>query len=342
MTLRKAGNKVKAVVVGSGSWGTGLAQVLCDNNEDVMIYGNCESEIRDINENHQNAKYFAGVALNPALKATTDIQVVKDADVIVLSIPTIAVESVCKEIDALLDHKVVVVNTSKGFHPETFDRMSDVIRRNISAEHLSSVVSLIGPSHAEEVVIRMLTTICAVSLKEADAQKIQKLFSNDYLRIYTGTDEIGSEIGVAVKNAIALASGVLYGLGYGDNTRAALITRGLMEMTRYGVALGGKKETFMGLTGIGDLIVTCTSKHSRNFQAGYDIGKHNSAKYFWDNNTKTVESVRTAKAVHENAKRLGIDMPIVNEIYQVLFEDKNPEDSARDLMLRDLKSEINF
>ena len=259
-----------------------------------------------------------------------------------LSIPTIAVESVCKEIDALLDHKVVVVNTSKGFHPETFDRMSDVIRRNISAEHLSSVVSLIGPSHAEEVVIRMLTTICAVSQKEADAQKIQKLFSNDYLRIYTGTDEIGSEIGVAVKNAIALASGVLYGLGYGDNTRAALITRGLMEMTRYGVALGGKKETFMGLTGIGDLIVTCTSKHSRNFQAGYDIGKHNSAKYFWDNNTKTVEGVRTAKAVHENAKRLGIDMPIVNEIYQVLFEDKNPEDSARDLMLRDLKSEINF
>ena len=220
--------------------------------------------------------------------------------------------------------------------------MSDVIRRNISAEHLSSVVSLIGPSHAEEVVIRMLTTICAVSQKEADAQKIQKLFSNDYLRIYTGTDEIGSEIGVAVKNAIALASGVLYGLGYGDNTRAALITRGLMEMTRYGVALGGKKETFMGLTGIGDLIVTCTSKHSRNFQAGYDIGKHNSAKYFWDNNTKTVEGVRTAKAVHENAKRLGIDMPIVNEIYQVLFEDKNPEDSARDLMLRDLKSEINF
>ena len=115
-----------------------------------------------------------------------------------------------------------------------------------------------------------------------------------------------------------------------------------MEMTRYGVALGGKKETFMGLTGIGDLIVTCTSKHSRNFQAGYDIGKHNSAKYFWDNNTKTVEGVRTAKAVHENAKRLGIDMPLVNEIYQVLFEDKNPEDSARDLMLRDLKSEINF
>lgn len=333
---------MKTVVIGSGSWGTGLAQVLCDNKEDVIIYGNCESEILDIQNNHKNSKYFEDVELNPNLCATTDINVVKDADVIVLSVPTIAIESVCKEVDALLDHKVIVVNTSKGFHPETFERMSEVIRKNISPEHLSSVVSLIGPSHAEEVVIRMLTTICAVSLNEEDAQKIQKLFSNDYLRIYTGTDEIGSEIGVAVKNAIALASGVLYGLGYGDNTRAALITRGLMEMTRYGVALGGKQETFMGLTGIGDLIVTCTSKHSRNFQAGYEIGKHNSAKYFWENNTKTVEGVRTAKAVYENAKRLGIDMPIVNEIYRVMFEDKNPEDSAKDLMLRDLKAEIRF
>lgn len=333
---------MKTVVIGSGSWGTGLAQVLCDNKEDVIIYGNCESEILDIQNNHKNSKYFEDVELNPNLCATTDINVVKDADVIVLSVPTIAIESVCKEVDALLDHKVIVVNTSKGFHPETFERMSEVIRKNISPEHLSSVVSLIGPSHAEEVVIRMLTTICAVSLNEEDAQKIQKLFSNDYLRIYTGKDEIGSEIGVAVKNAIALASGVLYGLGYGDNTRAALITRGLMEMTRYGVALGGKQETFMGLTGIGDLIVTCTSKHSRNFQAGYEIGKHNSAKYFWENNTKTVEGVRTAKAVYENAKRLGIDMPIVNEIYRVMFEDKNPEDSAKDLMLRDLKAEIRF
>ncbi|MEJ8737288.1 NAD(P)H-dependent glycerol-3-phosphate dehydrogenase [Erysipelotrichaceae bacterium HCN-30851] len=333
---------MKIVVIGSGSWGTGLAQVLCDNKEDVIIYGNCESEILDIQNNHKNSKYFEDVELNLNLCATTDINVVKDADVIVLSVPTIAIESVCKEVDALLDHKVIVVNTSKGFHPETFERMSEVIRKNISPDHLSSVVSLIGPSHAEEVVIRMLTTICAVSLNEEDAQKIQKLFSNDYLRIYTGTDEIGSEVGVAVKNAIALASGVLYGLGYGDNTRAALITRGLMEMTRYGVALGGRQETFMGLTGIGDLIVTCTSKHSRNFQAGYEIGKHNSAKYFWENNTKTVEGVRTAKAVYENAKRLGIDMPIVNEIYRVMFEDKNPEDSAKDLMLRDLKAEIRF
>lgn len=333
---------MKAVVIGSGSWGTGLAQVLCDNKVDVTIYGNCESEINDINENHRNSKYFGGIQIHPDLKATTDINVVKGSDIVVLSVPTIAIESVCKQIDEILDKKTIIVNTSKGFHPETFERMSCVIRENISEEHLSSVVSLIGPSHAEEVVIRMLTTICAVSLNEEDAKTVQETFSNEYLRIYTGTDEIGSEVGVAVKNAIALASGILSGLGYGDNTRAALMTRGLMEMTRYGVAMGGKKETFMGMTGIGDLIVTCTSQHSRNFQAGYEIGKAGTAKIFWETNTKTVEGVRTAKAVHEKARELGIDMPIVNEIYAVLFENKNARESAKQLMTRDLKSEMVF
>lgn len=333
---------MNVVVIGSGSWGTGLAQVLCDNKVAVIMYGNNESEIQDINENHKNSKYFESVALHPDLRATTDINVVKDADMIVLSVPTIAIESVCKQIDPLLHKKTIIVNASKGFHPESFERMSCVIREHIQDAHLSSVVSLIGPSHAEEVVIRMLTTICAISLNDTDATIVQETFSNEYLRVYTGNDEIGSEVGVAVKNAIAVASGVLAGLGYGDNTRAALITRGLMEMTRYGIAMGGRQETFMGLTGIGDLIVTCTSKHSRNFQAGYEIGQHDSAKYFWDNNTKTVEGVRTAKAVHETAQAMGIDMPIVHEIYKVLFEDEQPSISAKNLMLRDLKTEINL
>ena len=330
---------MKVVVIGSGSWGSGLAQVLCDNGQDVIIYGNCESEINDINENHKNSKYFEDVQLNPNLKATMDISVVKDCDIVVLSVPTIAIESVCKQVDAIVDRKVIVVNTSKGFHPETFERMSEVIRANISKEHLSSVVSLIGPSHAEEVVLRLLTTICAVSLNEEDAKKVQDVFSNDYLRIYTASDEVGSEIGVAVKNAIALASGILSGLGYGDNTRAALMTRGIAEMARLGIAMGGKIETYLGLTGIGDLIVTCTSKHSRNFQAGYEIGKANSAKVFWEHNQKTVEGVRTAKAVYELSNKLGVDMPIVSEIYKVLFEEKDPSISAKELMTRELKSE---
>ncbi len=218
--------------------------------------------------------------------------------------------------------------------------MSNVIRDCIPSDKLSSVVSLIGPSHAEEVVLRMLTTICAVSLNEADAMTIQHLFSNNYFRVYRGNDELGSELGVAVKNAIALASGVLAGLGYGDNTKAALITRGLAEMIRFGTAMGGRQETFMGLTGIGDLVVTCTSVHSRNFQAGYQIGKADDAQVFWQNNTKTVEGVRTAKVLYELKEQHQIDMPIVDEIYKVLYEGKRPSVSARDLMLRELKAEL--
>ena len=215
---------MKTVIVGSGSWGTALAQVLQDNHQDVILYGIESSEIEDINNNHKNSKYFKDVLLNPELKATLDLTVVQDADIVLLAVPTIAIESICQQIDPLLSKKVIVVNVSKGFHPETNERMSEVIRRSISPEHLSSVVSLIGPSHAEEVVIRLLTTIDAVSLKEEDSQTIQELFSNQYLRIYTGDDEVGSELGVAIKNVMAIASGILSGLGYQDNTRGALIS----------------------------------------------------------------------------------------------------------------------
>lgn len=331
---------MKTVVIGSGSWGTALAQVLVDNHHEVELYGKNAQEIQEINTLHKNTRFFPQTELNPLLHGTTDLQVVCDADVVILSVPTIAIESVCRQISPLLEKKTIIVNTSKGFHPESNERMSNVIRRFISEDKLSSVVSLIGPSHAEEVVERMLTTICAVSLNQEDAKIIQTLFSNAYMRVYRGDDEVGSEIGVAIKNAIAVASGVLSGVGYGDNTKAALITRGLAEMIRYGVALGGRQETFMGLTGIGDLIVTCTSPHSRNFSAGYEIGTHNSAMYFWENNTKTVEGVRTAKVIYEVSREKGIDMPIIEEIYKVLYEDKKPADSARDLMLRDLKHEM--
>ena len=329
---------MKTVVIGSGSWGTALAQVLADNKEEVIIYGIEKSEIDDINLNHENSKYFEGVELNPNLKATDDITVVKDADIVLLAVPTFAIEGICLQIDPYLKNNIIVVNVSKGFHPETSERMSEVIRRCISKEHLSSVVSLIGPSHAEEVVIRLLTTIDAVSLKEEDAQVIQRTFSNNYLRIYTGDDEIGSELGVAIKNV--MASGILSGLGYQDNTRAALITRGLQEMIRYGVFFGGKQQTFMGLTGIGDLIVTCTSIHSRNFEAGYQIGKENDVTNFLKYNKKTVEGVRTAKIVHKVAKENNIDMPICEEVYQILFEGKEPKTCANDLMLRELKKEF--
>lgn len=330
---------MKIAIIGSGSWGSALAQVLVDNKQDVILYGNSIEEVNDIEHNHKNSKYFPNVILHQDIHASTDINVLKDVDVVVFVVPTIAIEAVCQQISPIINKPIIAVNASKGFHPESDERMSNVIRHAIPADKLKAVVSLIGPSHAEEVVLRMLTTICAVSQDDEAACTVQKLFSNEYLRIYRGEDEIGSEIGVALKNAIAVASGVLSGLGYGDNTRAALITRGLAEMIRYGEAFGAKKETFMGLTGVGDLIVTCTSPHSRNFQAGFAIGQHDSADDFWKNNTKTVEGVRTAKVVHLESLKRHIDMPIIEEMYQVLYEHKKPSLSAKDLMMRDLKPE---
>lgn len=331
---------MKTVVIGSGSWGTALGQVLADNGQDAVVYGVIPEEVDDINNNHKNSKYFNDVELNENLKATTDINAVKDADMIVLAVPTGAIESVSQQIAPLMKDNTVVVNVSKGFHPETNERMSEVIRRVIPEDKLSSVVSLIGPSHAEEVVVRQLTSIDAISLKEEDAQKVQDLFSNDYMRIYTGTDEVGSELGAAIKNVMAIASGILSGLGYRDNTRAALITRGLQEMIRYGTYFGGEAQTFVGLTGIGDLIVTASSENSRNFQAGYQIGQENDVNRFLRENTKTTEGVRTARIVHDVASKNGIDMPICEEVYQILYENKEPKLCASDLMLRDLKREF--
>ena len=334
-------DKQTVAVIGPGSWGTALSQVLHDNGHEVRIWGNVPEQIDEINQEHTNKRYFKDVLLDPGIKAYHDLnEALSGVDAVLFVVPTKVTRLVAKQVAELLDHPVKVMHASKGLEPNSHKRISQILEEEIPASLRSEIVVVSGPSHAEEVVIRMLTTICAVSLNEEDAKTIQKLFSNDYLRVYRGDDEIGSETGVALKNAIAVASGVLYGLGYGDNTRAALITRGLAEMIRYGVAMGGRKETFMGMTGIGDLIVTCTSKHSRNFQAGYDIGKHNSAKYFWDNNTKTVEGVRTAKVVHDVAHEKGIDMPIIEEIYKVLYEDKDPKESAKDLMLRDLKHEM--
>lgn len=330
---------MKIFVIGSGSWGSALAQICVDNGHDVLIYGNCADEINEINATHTNSKYFPNVTLNVNLKGTLNLEDVKDADIVILSVPSIVTASVCKQMQPYLTKKTIVVNTSKGFEPNTNKRMSEAIRDAFDSTKLSSVVSLIGPSHAEEVVVRLLTTVCAVSLNDEDAKTVQNVFSNNYFRVYTGNDEIGSELGVAIKNSIALASGMLAGIGYGDNTRAALITRGLAEMIRFGVAFGGQEKTFMGLTGIGDLIVTCTSVHSRNFEAGYQIGKADSARAYWDHNKKTVEGIRTTEVLYRLKAEKNISMPIVDEIYKVLYENKKPSESAKDLMLRELKAE---
>jgi len=330
---------MKIGILGSGSWGTALAQVLSDNRHEVMIWGRDLDEIVDISRYHRNERFFPNQILNDSIEATLNFDDVLDAEILILAVPTLAIEEVCQKIASTFTHPVTIVNVAKGFHPTNHKRLSLVIKDTIPPEILKAVVSLIGPSHAEEVVTRLLTVVNAVSENEEASILIQKTFSNNYFRVYRNTDVVGAEIGVAVKNVIALASGILSGLGYGDNARAALMTRGLAEISRYGLFFGAKAETFLGLTGVGDLIVTCTSVHSRNFQAGLIIGQFDTAKIFWDTNEKTVEGVNAVKVVYEEAIRNKIDMPITEQVYKVLYEGAKPSESINILMSRELKAE---
>ncbi len=332
----------KVAILGTGSWATGLARVLNDNGHNVLMYGIDQSEIDDINIRHCNYKYFKDVVLEEEIEATSSLEdTIKDASYILITIPTQFVRSTLEMVKPLLTQKVTIVNAAKGFDMNTNMRISDTIRSVFNEDEINPVVSLIGPSHAEEVVLRILTAVCSVSLDEDTAKDVQKLFSNGYFRVYTTTDEIGAEYGAAYKNVIAVASGIIAGLKYGDNTRAALITRGLHEMSLYGVAKGGHRDTYFGLTGIGDLIVTCSSVHSRNFQAGYEIGKCNRAIGFMTHNKKTCEGVRTCKVIHEDVKNnnYGIEVPLVDAVYRVLYENAIPSDVIDELMSRVLKSE---
>lgn len=328
-------------VLGTGTWGTALAQLLCDNGNKVIMYGIEKSEVDDININHLNAKYFGPDILLPAdLKATMDLkEAMANHEVVILAVPTFAIRSLLKQIKPLLINKPYIISVAKGFEENSHKRMSEIIREEIDASLRQEVVSLIGPGHAEEVILRLLTCVTSTSIDLKTAQKIQKLFSNDYFRVYTQTDEIGAEYGVALKNTIALASGMLSGIGLGDNARAALVTRGLNEMVKFGMHFGGEERTYLGLTGLGDLMVTCNSRHSRNFMAGEEIGKANSAALFLKNNKKTVEGIKTAKVVHEVGLKDGLDLPIMEGVYKVLFENERPKDVISEIMKRSLKAE---
>ncbi len=331
---------MKIGFIGSGAWASALANVASDNKHDVVIYGINEDEVRDINLNHQNKRYFKEVYLNKNIRASLNINdAVSNSDVIVLATPSSQIRIILEQIKPLINSKPVILNVSKGFDSETFKRLSEVIKENLADDLISGVVTLIGPSYADEVVIRYFTAISAVSSSLEASQKIQTLFSNEYFRVYTNEDEIGAEVGAGIKNVIAIASGILYGLGYKDNSRAALITRGLAEITRYGEALGANQKTFLGLTGIGDLFLTCSSFSSRNFSAGVKIGELDSADDFFKVNTKTIEGVYAAKIIYEASKKMGIDMPITEAVYRVLYLNEKPSEIVVKLMRRELKSE---
>ena len=330
---------MKVSFLGSGAWASALANVVSDNGHDVLLYGVSKEEIDDINLNHKNSKYFKDVVLNEGIKGTLNIDDVVDSEVIVIAVPSSQIRVVLNKIKDKLINKPVILNVSKGFDEVTHKRLSSVIKEEISEDKVNGVVTLIGPSYAEEVVVKYYTAISAVGTCKEANEKIQVLFSNSYFRVYTNDDEIGAEVGAGIKNVIAIASGILLGLGYKDNSRAALITRGLAEITRYGVAIGANQKTFLGLTGIGDLFLTCSSLTSRNFSSGVEIGKLDSASEFLKKNTKTVEGIYACKIIHDAAIELGVDMPITNAVYNILYLDKKPSEELSQLMTRRLRQE---
>ena len=328
-------------VVGAGSWGTALAQVLCDNQNHVTLYDLSQEIVDDINQNHQNSRFFEGIKLPIELKATTSLKdALKDAHMILLAVPTKAIRNVLKDINEQLDHSVIIINASKGIEPGTHKRVSEIVAEEIKPQHLAAFVALSGPSHAEEVIERALTTVTCAATVVDKANEIQKMFNNEYFRVYRVDDLIGVEIGKKKKNVIALAAGILSGLGYGDNPKAALITRGLVEIKRLGTAVGAKEETFSGLSGLGDLIVTCTSVHSRNWQAGYKIGSGSNLQEAIDSMTMVVEGVRTCQATYEMAQSLNIEMPIVEAVYEIIFNKLDPHTAITQLMTREMKPEF--
>ncbi|MCA0985797.1 NAD(P)H-dependent glycerol-3-phosphate dehydrogenase [Guptibacillus algicola] len=322
-------------VIGAGSWGTALAIVLADNNHNVKVWARREDLANEINQNHTNEKYLPGITLPTALQATTSLaECVDGTDAILLVTPTKALREVLPELKGLLKNSVSIIHASKGIEPGSLMRISQVIEEEIPENLRKSVVVLSGPSHAEEVSLRHPTTVTVSSKNIEDAEYAQGLFINSNFRVYTNDDIIGVELGGALKNIIALGAGLSDGLGYGDNAKAALITRGLAEIARLGAAMGANPLTFMGLTGIGDLVVTCTSAHSRNWRAGNLLGKGKNLDEVLENMGMVVEGVRTTKAAYYLAKEQNVEMPITSVLYDVLFNNKEPKDGVDQLMGR--------
>ncbi|OOM78298.1 NAD(P)H-dependent glycerol-3-phosphate dehydrogenase [Clostridium sp. BL-8] len=327
----------KITFLGGGSFGTALAALLAEKNNIVNIYDRDQNVVNEINLERKNEKYMKDLIIPNGVTAFNNIdEAIKDAEYIVLSVPSHVIRSMCKAIKGKVANDVPIISIAKGIEESSDKRLSVVIEEELK----NPIVVLSGPSHAEEVVMKIPTTIVSTSKDMKCATDVQDLFMTPYFRVYTNDDLIGVEVGGAVKNIIALAAGVIDGLGYGDNTKAALLTRGMKEITRIGIALGGRIETFYGLTGMGDLIVTCTSMHSRNRRAGLLIGKGMSVDEALKEVGMVVEGVKACRAFYELKEKIGISMPITDGLYKGLFEGKDAKVIVDELMNRDKKSEL--
>lgn len=323
--------------IGAGSWGTALSIVVADNGHNVKIWDIDPEHIKAMQETRRNDKYLNGVEIPENIEPTNDVEYcLKDADVLVIAVASQAYRSVMKSHGQFIGENTVIVNVAKGIENGTLLRISEVIKEFKTNPY----VMLSGPSHAEEVSNRLPTTLVSASKSKAVAELVQDLFSTEYLRVYTNPDVVGVELGGALKNIIALAAGITDGMGFGDNAKAALMTRGIREITRLGIQLGAKVETFTGLSGVGDLIVTCTSMHSRNRRCGIMIGEGLSRDEAEKKVGMVVEGIYATKAAYDLSKKLNVEMPIVDELYAVLYEDADAKMAVKNLMLRARKHEM--
>lgn len=337
----------KIAVLGAGSWGTVLGSMLADKGNDVILYGNNEAVNQEINEHHTNEHYMKDWQVNETVTATEDLnKALENAEVVLFVLPTQAVRIVAKQAGQILaksGRKPLIVTATKGIEPGSKKLISEILTEEIYPEDEDLIVAISGPSHAESVAQKDLTAISCASTSKKNAEKVQEMLSNDYFRLYTNSDLIGVEVAGAVKNVIAIAAGILVGKKYGDDAKAALMTRGLAEITRLGVNyFGADPMTFSGLSGIGDLIVTCTSVNSRNWRCGKQLGEGKSLDYVLKNMGQVVEGATTVKAVHELCEEKQIDMPISEAIYRVLYENSNVDDEIKQMMGRSPKQEIRL
>lgn len=329
--------KPKIGIIGAGGWGTALGIVLNRNENDVVLWTHDQNLADAINRSHVNIDYLPNVILPKTLNSSTDSSILSDCDLILNTIPTQYIRTTIENYSLPIRDKLIV-NGSKGIETETLKRISEIFQETVATSPENYAI-LTGPSHAEEVSRQMPTTVVAASENIFLANKVQKLFSNDTFRVYSSDDVVGCEMGGSLKNVIAIAAGIIDGLQLGDNTKAALITRGLAEMSRLGIAMGAKALTFSGLSGLGDLIVTCNSQHSRNRYVGEMIGRGKKLNQIIDEMKMVAEGVKTTESAYNLGVRHKVEMPIAEQIYRILFRDVEPLEAIKELMTRTSKNE---
>jgi len=322
-------------VIGAGGWGTSLAKLLADKSFNVSLWMRREELRQKILQTRENSDYLPGVFLPEAIELTCKLKdAVQGKDFIVLAVPSHVVGDMVAKIKPFLRREAVIVNAAKGLAEGSLKRLSQVITEKLEPDLTCKIAVLSGPNHAEEVS-RLIPTATVVASSDAEvAEKVQDIFMTSYFRVYTNSDLIGVELGGALKNVIALGAGVCDGLNYGDNTKAALLTRGLVEISRLGLALGARRGTFSGLTGLGDLFVTCNSPHSRNRYVGMMLGKGYSLEEITSNMKMVAEGIKTTRAAYELSLKYGVKMPITKEVYGILFQNRTPREAVVNLMQR--------